>query len=46
MRVLCCGLRWVSEVYPFKKGMATSFEKYVELIFAITSYTNDNHHLP
>jgi hypothetical protein len=46
MKVLHCDFRWVNEIYPFKKGMAKSFQKCVEvpfnlnaLIFAIPSLT-------
>jgi hypothetical protein len=33
MKVLHCELRWVNENYPFKKGIAKSFQKYVEVPF-------------
>jgi len=32
MKVLHCDLRWVNEIYPFKKGIAKSFQKNVEVL--------------
>jgi hypothetical protein len=51
MNVLQCGLRWVSEIYPFKKGIAKLFQKCVEVLFNpkcidfCNAFVNDNHHL-
>jgi hypothetical protein len=46
MKVLHCDLKWVNEIYPFKKGIAKSFQKNVEvpinlkcIDFAIPSLT-------
>jgi hypothetical protein len=46
MKVLHCDLRWVNEIYPFKEGIAKSFQKNVEVLvnlkcidFAIPSLT-------
>jgi hypothetical protein len=33
MKVLHCDLKWVTEVYPFKKGIAKSLQKCVEISF-------------
>jgi hypothetical protein len=33
MKVLHCDLKWVNEVYPFKKCIAKSFQKCVEIPF-------------
>jgi hypothetical protein len=51
MRVLHYGLRCVSEVYPFKKGIAKSFQKCVEVPFNLecndfcNTLIDDNYHL-
>jgi hypothetical protein len=29
--IFYCGLKWVNEVYPCKKGIAKSFQKCVEV---------------
>jgi hypothetical protein len=52
MKVLHCDLRWVNEIYPFKKGIAKSFQKCVEIAFNLknidfcNTFINNNHHLP
>jgi len=52
MKVLHCGLRWVNEIYPFKKHIAKSFQKCVEVPFNLeyidfgnTLIDDNNHHL-
>jgi hypothetical protein len=35
MKILHCDLKWVNEVYPFKKNIAKSFKKYVEIPFNV-----------
>jgi hypothetical protein len=52
MKVLHCDLRWVNEIYPFKKGIAESFQKCVEVPFNLKNIDfcnlliNNNHRLP
>jgi len=51
MKVLYYGLRCVTKVYPFKKDIAKSFQKCVEVSFNLEcndfykTLINDNHHL-
>jgi hypothetical protein len=33
MWVLHCDLRWVNEIYPFKKVIPKSFQNYLEVPF-------------
>jgi hypothetical protein len=52
MKSLHYDLRWVNEIYPFKKGIAIFFQKCVEVPFnpkCIDFYNifiDNNHHLP
>ncbi len=51
MKVLHCDLRWVNEIYRFKKDITKSFQKCVEVPFNpkyidfCNSFIDDNHHL-
>jgi hypothetical protein len=51
MKVLHCGLRWVNEIYPFKKHIVKLFQKCVEVPFNLecidfgNTLIDDNHHL-
>jgi hypothetical protein len=51
MKVLHCGLRWVNEIYAFKKHIAKSFQKCVEVPFNLeyidfrNTLIDNNHHL-
>jgi hypothetical protein len=52
MKVLHCDLWWVNQIYPFKNGIAKSFQKCVEIPFNpkcikfCNTFIDDNHHLP
>jgi hypothetical protein len=52
MKVLHCDLKWVNEIYSFKKHITKSFEKFVEIPFNLKCiifcniFIDDNHHLP
>jgi hypothetical protein len=52
MKVLHCDLRWVNEIYPFKKGMEKLFQKCVEVPFNpkcidfCNTFIDNNHRLP
>jgi hypothetical protein len=51
MKVFHYDLRWVNEIYQFKKYIAKLFQKCVEIPFNLkcinfcNTFINDNHHL-
>jgi len=52
MKVLHWDLKWVNEIYSFKKDIAKLFKKCVEILFNpkcidfCNTFIDDNHHLP
>jgi hypothetical protein len=51
MKILHCDIRWVDEIYPFKKGIVKLIQKFVEVPLILkcidfcNTFIDDNHHL-